>query len=102
MSSFDQFNLHPTIVRNLGLMSYHTPTAIQSQAIVPALERRDLIGLAQTGTGKTAAFIVPIANHLIHSKPLKGRHMGIDRQARLRALVLCPTRELAQQVADEA
>src|SRR2546427_12929531 len=121
--AFEDLPLHPIIRRNLGLMGYERPTPIQEQVIAPALENRDLIGLAQTGTGKTAAFIVPIAHHLISVKPppiprpgrkpeqVRKRGNGRDRErirgpidplSRLRALVLCPTRELAQQVAEEA
>jgi ATP-dependent RNA helicase RhlE len=100
--SFDQFNLHPLLVRNLGTMGYTSPRPIQAQSIAPALKGRDVIGLAQTGTGKTAAFIVPVAHHLITSAPPKVRGKSIDPQSRLRALVICPTRELARQVAEEA
>ena len=70
---------------------YEEPTPIQSQAIPPALEGRDVLGIAQTGTGKTASFVLPMVNALI-----KGR-----AKARMpRSLVLAPTRELATQVAD--
>jgi ATP-dependent RNA helicase RhlE len=98
---FDQFALHPIIARNLELMGYRSPTPIQAQSIEPAIAGRDLIGLAQTGTGKTAAFIVPIAHHVISHKPPQDKGKSIEAMTRLRALVLCPTRELAQQVADE-
>lgn len=98
---FDQLHLHPIITRNLGLIGYAEPRPIQAQAIPPILDGRDVIGLAQTGTGKTAAFIAPLAHHLISRRPQpKGK--PIDPPTRLRALVLCPTRELAVQVADEA
>lgn len=72
---------------------YEKPTPIQEQAIPYLLEGRDLIGCAQTGTGKTAAFMLPILNHLI--KERKPRHIGHPR-----ALILSPTRELAAQTAE--
>ena len=72
---------------------YQTPTPIQEKAIPYLLEGRDLIGIAQTGTGKTAAFMLPILNHLIKSR--RPRHIGHPR-----ALVLSPTRELAAQTAE--
>lgn len=100
--NFAQLNLHPILVRNLALMGYDEPRPIQAQAMGPILDRRDVIGLAQTGTGKTAAFIVPIAHHLISAKPPQRKGKPIEAMTRLRALVLCPTRELAQQVAEEA
>jgi ATP-dependent RNA helicase RhlE len=71
---------------------YTVPTPIQSLAIRPALEGRDIIGLAQTGTGKTAAFVLPLLNQLSLDAGERGRH------APPRALVLTPTRELAQQI----
>ena len=72
---------------------YKTPTPIQEQSIPVLLEGRDLIGCAQTGTGKTAAFMLPILNHLIQVR--RPRHIGHPR-----ALVLSPTRELAAQTAE--
>ncbi len=100
---FEDLNLHPIIARNLALIGYLHPRPIQALAIPPALDGRDLIGLAQTGTGKTAAFIVPIAHRLISEKPPQSaKNRPVDPATRLRALVICPTRELAQQVADEA
>lgn len=71
---------------------YHTPTPIQQQAIPPVLQRRDLLGCAQTGTGKTAAFALPLLQ-LMHEHPVEGHH-----QRPIRALVLTPTRELAIQI----
>ena len=72
---------------------YSTPTPIQEQAMPYLFEGRDLIGIAQTGTGKTAAFMLPILNHLV--KVRRPRHIGHPR-----ALVLSPTRELAAQTAE--
>ena len=77
-------------VRDAG---YVAPTPIQAEAMPHLLEGRDLIGIAQTGTGKTAAFMLPILNHLVRER--RPRHIGHPR-----ALVLSPTRELAAQTAD--
>ena len=85
-SSFDQLGLSEVLLRAVADAGYTEPTPIQREAIPRILEGRDIIGLAQTGTGKTAAFTLPIADRL-----LAGPH-------RLRALVLTPTRELCQQV----
>ena len=84
--TFADLGLHPDVLHAVQDAGYTHPTPIQAQAIPLALEGRDLIGLAQTGTGKTAAFTLPIVTQLIG-----GPH-------RVRALVLTPTRELAVQV----
>jgi ATP-dependent RNA helicase RhlE len=86
---FSDFNLAPEILRNVAALGYETPTPIQQQAIPSALEGRDVLGRAPTGTGKTAAFMLPTLQRL------RGKEG-------LRALVLCPTRELAIQVAESA
>jgi ATP-dependent RNA helicase RhlE len=85
--SFDSFNLHPQIAAGVKALGYDTPTPIQRQAIPPVLHGHDVMGLAQTGTGKTAAFVLPILERLI-----KGP------RGRIRALVIAPTRELAEQI----
>jgi ATP-dependent RNA helicase RhlE len=100
--TFQELQLNPLIRRNLNAMGYRTPRPIQAQAIGPILDGRDVIGLAPTGTGKTAAFIAPIAHHLLESPPAPGNKRKADPARRLRGLVLCPTRELAVQVAEEA
>jgi ATP-dependent RNA helicase RhlE len=85
--------LIPQLQRSIRLQGYHTPTPIQEQCIPPLLEGRDLIGCAQTGTGKTAAFSLPLLQHLSkrdHS-PAKGAPQ---------ALILSPTRELAAQIGE--
>jgi ATP-dependent RNA helicase RhlE len=84
---FARIGLHPELVRGVKAMGFAEPTPIQSQAIPVALAGGDLLGCAQTGSGKTAAFALPILHHLL-SKPGRG----------LRALILVPTRELASQV----
>src|SRR5207253_4228590 len=86
---FDELNLAPELVRNVAALGYVIPTPIQQQAIPAALEGRDVLGRAPTGTGKTAAFMLPTLNRL------RGKEG-------LRALVVCPTRELAIQVAESA
>lgn len=92
--SFDSLKLDPTILRAVLEAGYDTPTAVQAQAIPPALEGRDIMASAQTGTGKTAAFTLPALNLLATPHPLKSRGPRI--------LVLTPTRELAAQVNEAA
>lgn len=89
--SFSAFGLNPQLLTNLAAMEIVTPTPIQSKAIPVVLDGKDVVGLAQTGTGKTAAFMLPIINKLLEGK------MGT-----LRALVVVPTRELAEQVLQTA
>lgn len=92
--SFESLNLHPTILRAVAEAGYDTPTGVQAQAIPPALEGRDILASAQTGTGKTAAFTLPALNLL--ATP----HASNSRGPRI--LVLTPTRELAAQVNEAA
>jgi superfamily II DNA/RNA helicase len=92
--SFESLNLDPTILRAVLEAGYDTPTGVQAQAIPPALEGRDIMASAQTGTGKTAAFTLPALNLLATPHPLKSRGPRI--------LVLTPTRELAAQVNEAA
>jgi ATP-dependent RNA helicase RhlE len=87
--NFETFNLHPSVMAGVRALGYTTPTPIQFQAIPPIMQGRDVIGLAQTGTGKTAAFVLPILHRLI-SGP----------RACVRALIISPTRELAEQTCD--
>ena len=63
--SFNQYNFHPLINAGISAAGYETPTAIQSQTIPAILNSSDVLGLAQTGTGKTAAFVLPILQHLM-------------------------------------
>ena len=93
MLHFDSFDLSRSILDALAKQGYETPTPIQSEAIPPALAGRDVLGCAQTGTGKTAAFAIPILNRLHTVKAKAGR-------GRPRALVLSPTRELASQIGE--
>src|SRR5687768_1845050 len=85
--SFRELNLHPNLLRAVEDLGFSKPTPIQQQSIGPALEGRDVLACAMTGSGKTAAFALPILQRL------QGGPKG-----RVRALVLTPTRELAAQV----
>ncbi len=88
---FADFSLPPLIKENITALGLDTPTPIQSLAIPPLLAGRDIMGLAQTGTGKTAAFLLPLLTHLGNRPPVK-------RGQPPSALILTPTRELAQQI----
>ncbi|HEY85177.1 MAG TPA: DEAD/DEAH box helicase [Chloroflexi bacterium] len=90
---FKDFDLDARLQRNLQAMNFETPTPIQSAAIPHALAGRDILGSAETGTGKTAAFLLPLLQKLIDDP---------QRAHRPRALILLPTRELALQVAEQA
>jgi ATP-dependent RNA helicase RhlE len=85
--TFSEFNLSPRVQAGVATFGYHEPTPIQRSAIPPIMSGRDVMGLAQTGTGKTAAFALPILNRL-ESGP----------RNRIRALIVAPTRELAEQI----
>jgi len=95
LTQFTELGLSQPVLQALDLQGYKTPTPIQEQAIPPVLEGRDLLGIAQTGTGKTAAFMLPAIDRLRESDnqiPFKSCRM----------LVLAPTRELAVQIAESA
>jgi len=85
--NFDTFHFHPSVAAGVAAAGYQTPTPIQARAIPKVLNGGDVMGLAQTGTGKTAAFVLPILNRLV------GGTYGC-----VRALVIAPTRELAEQI----
>jgi ATP-dependent RNA helicase RhlE len=85
--TFANFNLSPRLMAGVNALGYQTPTPIQQQAIPPILAGRDVMGLAQTGTGKTAAFALPILQRLEQGP-----------RGRVRGLVVAPTRELAEQI----
>ena len=92
--NFDELNLAPAILKAVHEQGYETPTAIQAQAIPAVLEGHDLLGGAQTGTGKTAAFVLPMLHKLSQGETPRNKFGGVG----IRALVLTPTRELAAQV----
>ena len=91
MTKFSDLNLNPKVLKAIEEAGYETPTPIQEGAIPAALEGRDVLGIAQTGTGKTASFTLPMITALAR---------GRARARMPRSLVLCPTRELAAQVAE--
>jgi len=93
LTSFDRLGLSKAVCATLAALKYDTPTPIQQQAIPPLLSGKDILALAQTGTGKTAAFTLPILERLSQDTrpPLPGQP---------KALILAPTRELAQQIAE--
>ena len=93
--NFHDLGLNKTILRTLEEIDLTVPTPIQVQAIPPVLEGKDVVGLAQTGTGKTAAFLLPLLQRQIRDK-----HKGKFRP--IRVLVLSPTRELAAQIYEKA
>ncbi|MBV9557567.1 MAG: DEAD/DEAH box helicase, partial [Pseudolabrys sp.] len=91
MTSFNDFGLAEPITRALANENYVTPTPIQAQTIPLAMSQRDVIGIAQTGTGKTAAFALPILHHIV------AKRFRPERKS-CRVLVLSPTRELSVQI----
>ena len=90
--TFNELNLSASLLRAIAEAGYETPSPIQAKAIPPVLEGRDLMGCAQTGTGKTAAFALPMLDRLHAAKPRK--------PGAIRALILTPTRELALQIGE--
>jgi ATP-dependent RNA helicase RhlE len=84
---FKEFSFHPRVAAGISAAGYVSPTPIQEKAIPPVMEGRDVLGLAQTGTGKTAVFALPILHRLLEGE-----------RGRIRALIIAPTRELAQQI----
>jgi len=86
---FDDFNLHPAINEGIAAMGFTEPSPIQSLAIPVIMQGKDLIGCAQTGTGKTAAYLLPVMHHIMHDE---------QRGAKVQALIISPTRELAVQI----
>src|SRR5688572_13716107 len=85
--SFTSFNLHPDLMRGVDQMAFTVPTPIQKDAIPAAMDGRDVLACAMTGSGKTAAFLLPILTRLM------GKPRGVTR-----ALIITPTRELAAQI----
>jgi len=85
--NFKTFLFDPQVAAGITAAGYSTPTPIQTQAIPKVMQGSDLMGLAQTGTGKTAAFVLPILQRLLPGK-----------RGRVRALIIAPTRELAEQI----
>lgn len=90
--TFNELNLSAPVLRAVAQAGYESPSPIQAAAIPPVLAGRDLMGCAQTGTGKTAAFALPMLDRLTASAPRK--------KGAIRALILTPTRELALQIGE--
>ena len=87
MKNFSELNLNPSLMQSITRMHFKIPTPIQAQAIPPALIGKDVLGTAQTGTGKTLCYGIACINKLLNDKDSN-------------ALIICPTRELAVQVED--
>jgi ATP-dependent RNA helicase RhlE len=92
LTQFTTLGLKPEITNSLAALGFETPTPIQEKAIPLVLEGHDLMGLAQTGTGKTAAFGLPLIHHLLDN-------LGRPQPKTIKALILAPTRELVNQIA---
>src|SRR6187399_1695119 len=92
MKSFTELGLSEVLLRAIAAEGYTVPTPIQAQAVPHLLAGKDLLGCAQTGTGKTAAFLLPLLEHL-------GKKQGAGP---IRSLILTPTRELASQISERA
>ena len=90
MNTFSELNLSPVLKTNLARHGFVEPTPVQAESIPPALAGRDIVATAQTGTGKTLAFVLPMLDLLAKHRTTAG----------IRAVVLSPTRELAQQIAE--
>ncbi|GGZ94373.1 ATP-dependent helicase [Ignatzschineria ureiclastica] len=119
MSQFSDLNLNPILLAAVEKMGYDTPTEVQNQVIPVAMGCQDVMVSSQTGSGKTAAFLLPILHQIMAEKALesangnnkgneegrKGRRGGRNQRYQMpepQAIIMCPTRELAQQVAQEA
>lgn len=94
IESFHEMSLHQNIIEDIAAHKYETPTPIQTQGIPIALSGRDILGCAETGSGKTASFAIPMIHHCLQQKSLRPGDGPIG-------LVLAPTRELAQQIEKE-
>jgi ATP-dependent RNA helicase RhlE len=97
---FEEFNLDEPLLRAVRQLEFEVPTPIQAQAIPPALEGRDVMGLARTGTGKTAAFVLPSLQRLGARQAVSGPARSARRGPGM--VVLAPTRELALQITEDA
>src|SRR5438270_3579448 len=95
MNTFSELSLSPVLKTNLARHGFVQPTPVQFQAIPPALAGHDVVATAQTGTGKTLAFVLPLLQTLTAAKPA-----GVSVKRGVSAVILSPTRELAIQTAD--
>ncbi|KAJ5766797.1 uncharacterized protein N7511_004413 [Penicillium nucicola] len=111
-TKWEDAGLHPVVLENIALCQYNAPTAVQSYAVPAILAGHDLISVAQTGSGKTAAFLIPIISKLMgktrklaapRPNTAEGFNAATDAvRAEPLVLIVCPTRELATQIFDEA
>jgi len=92
--SFEAFSLHSSLLANISALGYQNPTPIQAKAIPAAMQGKDLLGIAKTGSGKTASFVLPILDSLLSNTATENRRRQPE------ALILVPTRELAVQVTE--
>ncbi|KAK6543887.1 ATP-dependent DNA/RNA helicase [Orbilia ellipsospora] len=92
-TNFSSFSLDPRLMQAIAKLDYHTPTSVQTSVIPPALEGKDVLARAKTGSGKTAAYLLPILQHILISK-----ESNAPATAATTGLILVPTRELADQV----
>ena len=95
---FEAFGLDARVLEGIKSAGYEAPTTVQAKTIPDVLAGRDVMGLAQTGTGKTAAFVLPMLNYLINSPHGNGNGNGRGSRKMVRALIIAPTRELAEQI----
>jgi ATP-dependent RNA helicase RhlE len=101
-AGFASLGVPQMLVDSLARMGADAPTPVQQAAVPAAMNGRDTAVVAATGTGKTLAYLLPVAKRLLDEPPARQKGRPVDPKRRLRAIVLCPTRELAQQVSREA
>ena len=99
---FPSSDLHPLVKDNVSLASYTNPTPIQKNSVAIVSAGRDLMACAQTGSGKTAAFLLPILSQLLKTMPAPSNRRGYSQMLAPAALIMAPTRELAMQIFEEA
>jgi superfamily II DNA/RNA helicase len=102
VQDFKSLGVDPLFIAFLTRSNITKPTEVQAGTITAAVSGRDIVAVAPTGTGKTLAYLLPIATRLRADKPNPDNKHFADQRARLRAIVLAPTRELAQQIGKEA
>lgn len=102
IESFSDENIHKTVAENIERAKYNHPTPVQKHSIPIVCAGRDLMSCAQTGSGKTAAFLVPMISHLLHHPPPPQSYGGSRSRTCPSALVMSPTRELSTQIFDES
>ncbi|CAK7228160.1 hypothetical protein SCUCBS95973_006786 [Sporothrix curviconia] len=104
-ADLSKLNVHGAIINSLTQrMRYENMTQVQSMTIAPALEGKDIVAQAKTGTGKTLAFLIPVIQRIIDNEPSLARRSNLNRASAsdIRAIIMSPTRELAEQIGEEA